>query len=122
MSKRVPLSQRIRPNSEAAPWVCEEVKKLEAELEDMKSRNAKLRAERVGYYSNRGIEQPWLSIDTAPTDGTHIDTYCIWAHLRETNVHFNGKAWVRFVPYDGYEECYPTHWRPIPKPPKGDER
>ena len=25
------LSERIRPNSEAAPWVCEEVKKLESE-------------------------------------------------------------------------------------------
>jgi hypothetical protein len=27
----VSLSERIRPNSEAAPWVCEEVKKLESE-------------------------------------------------------------------------------------------
>ena len=26
------LSERIRPNSEAAPWVCEEVKELEAKL------------------------------------------------------------------------------------------
>jgi hypothetical protein len=27
----VSLSERIRPNGEAAPWVCEEVKKLESE-------------------------------------------------------------------------------------------
>lgn len=26
------LSDRIRPNSEAAPWVCEEVKRLERKL------------------------------------------------------------------------------------------
>lgn len=31
------LAERIRPNSEAAPWVCEEVKALEEE-------NARLRA------------------------------------------------------------------------------
>lgn len=29
------LSERIKPNSEAAPWVIEEVKKLEANLEAM---------------------------------------------------------------------------------------
>lgn len=28
-----PLSTRIRPNSEAAPWVIEEVRQLEAEIE-----------------------------------------------------------------------------------------
>lgn len=30
------LSERIRPNSEAAPWVCEEVKKLECKLAQAK--------------------------------------------------------------------------------------
>lgn len=29
---KVKLSDRIRPNSEAAPWVVEEIKKLEAQL------------------------------------------------------------------------------------------
>jgi hypothetical protein len=32
------LSDRIRPNSEAAPWVIEEIKKLEAKLADMKDK------------------------------------------------------------------------------------
>lgn len=32
----VPLSGRIRPNSEAAPWVIEEVRKLEAEVERLR--------------------------------------------------------------------------------------
>lgn len=30
------LSTRIRPNSEAAPWVIEEVRKLEAEVERLR--------------------------------------------------------------------------------------
>lgn len=33
--KKVKLSLRIRPNSEAAPWVVEEVKKLEQELQSI---------------------------------------------------------------------------------------
>lgn len=31
------LSDRIRPNMEAAPWVIEEVKKLEAEVERLRN-------------------------------------------------------------------------------------
>jgi len=30
------ISTRIRPNSEAAPWVIEEVRKLEAEVERLR--------------------------------------------------------------------------------------
>lgn len=33
-NERVPLSQRIRPNSEAAQWVCDEVAELERLLEE----------------------------------------------------------------------------------------
>lgn len=32
MNDRAPLSERIRPGSEAAPWVCEEIKKLEQQV------------------------------------------------------------------------------------------
>lgn len=31
------LSARVRPNSEAAPWVVEEIKNLESELETTKA-------------------------------------------------------------------------------------
>lgn len=34
------LSQRIRPNSEAAPWVCDEVRRLESELVRLRARPA----------------------------------------------------------------------------------
>jgi hypothetical protein len=36
---RTKLSDRIRPNTEAAPWVVEEVKRLEEELEVAKALN-----------------------------------------------------------------------------------
>lgn len=36
------LSERIRPDSEAAPWVIEEVKALEAEVERLRQQNAEL--------------------------------------------------------------------------------
>lgn len=40
------LSDRIRPNHEAAPWVCEEVKRLEAELVTLRDENEALRRAR----------------------------------------------------------------------------
>lgn len=36
------LSKRLRPNSEAAPWVIEEVTKMESEIERLQSRVAEL--------------------------------------------------------------------------------
>lgn len=33
--KAVPLTQRIRPGSEAAPWVCLEIKRLEVKLDGL---------------------------------------------------------------------------------------
>lgn len=32
MSKKTKLSDRIRPNSEAAPWVIKEIKEIESEI------------------------------------------------------------------------------------------
>lgn len=39
---RVPLSQRIRPDCEAAPWVVEEVRTMEAELSEARAAIAEL--------------------------------------------------------------------------------
>jgi hypothetical protein len=39
------LSARVRPNVEAAPWVCEEIAKQEAELRRLHTENAELKDE-----------------------------------------------------------------------------
>ena len=49
MTNKKFLSQRIRPNSEAAPWVVEEVKKLEARLATLEARLAALESTRPIY-------------------------------------------------------------------------
>jgi len=42
MTERPSIANRIRPNVEAAPWVVEAVKNLEAELATLRARNAAL--------------------------------------------------------------------------------
>jgi ubiquinone biosynthesis protein UbiJ len=37
------LSERIRPNSEAAPWVIEEVKRMEQDIERLRAEVQQLR-------------------------------------------------------------------------------
>lgn len=41
----MPLSERIRPNSEAAPWVVDEVRELERKLAETEAELARVRQE-----------------------------------------------------------------------------
>lgn len=50
MTNKTFLSQRIRPDSEAAPWVIEEVKKIEQENEKLKNIITHLLSDRTGVY------------------------------------------------------------------------
>ena len=50
MKSKVPLSQRIRPNSEAASYVVEEVKELEKEIDLLRDIIRHLLADRTGVY------------------------------------------------------------------------
>ena len=50
MKSKVPLSQRFRPNSEAAPYVVEEVKELEKEIDLLRDIIRHLLADRTGVY------------------------------------------------------------------------
>jgi hypothetical protein len=64
----------------------------------------------------------WQTIDTAPKDGTVILTWCATGSVDERPVVL---AW-RMVndgrwdddSGDSYQEYDPTHWTPIPEPPK----
>jgi hypothetical protein len=66
----------------------------------------------------RGDAMAWQPIDTAPTDGTHVLLfanmsvvgYASWRRGREFPV-----SWVT-LPAERWID--PTHWMPLPEPPK----
>ena len=62
----------------------------------------------------------WMPIDTAPKDGQII---LAWDGYNQTTVKWCVEYawWELAVPSDGYAEsnCIaPSHWMPIPEPPK----
>jgi hypothetical protein len=75
-------------------------------------------------------EPQWQPIETAPKDGTLVLLYCIWykninvdyAYLGDIFVggYSNDKCYDRWLVYwdDQETKITPTHWMPLPKPPK----
>ena len=60
----------------------------------------------------------WQPIGTAPKDGTVVILMSI-LNGKIVNVRqctFNGLGW--YEPYSGAGFNYPTHWMPLPPPPK----
>lgn len=59
--------------------------------------------------------QEWMDISTAPRDGT---TILCWHEDYEcgSGVTFFSETWGRFNVGSGREQ--PTHWQPLPAPPK----
>lgn len=57
----------------------------------------------------------WEPISTAPKDGTWVLVYC--GEIGKQMVGFNcdDSYWES---YPGFNEIKPTHWIPLPKPPK----
>lgn len=63
----------------------------------------------------------WMPIETAPKDGTSILIFepcsnrCLYNRIYV--VHYSDKSWAES---DGemYSVFYPTHWMPLPNPPK----
>lgn len=66
----------------------------------------------------------WQPIETAPWDGTTVDLWSELSGTRETDARWTGSRWVRLGWNEmndgpGVEEVYhPTHWMPLPDPPK----
>jgi len=66
----------------------------------------------------------WQPIETAPRDGTHILGY--WKTMRITDypaVLYKDDCFLNpnafsFVGKVELEEVFPTHWMPVPTPPK----
>lgn len=69
----------------------------------------------------------WQPIDTAPKDGTRILVYDAFYAGRIAVCQFDSYfEWVeRGADYAtevwGLGEMSPTHWMPLPEPPKGEE-
>lgn len=58
----------------------------------------------------------WLSIETAPKDGTTVD---LWTEYgRETDCRFDGGCWVNQEDGVTYATGEPSHWMPLPDAPK----
>ena len=75
-------------------------------------------------------QQEWQPIETAPKDGRMI---MLRAHSEKWQgpAYWDGMTWICFrVPKDGFPAGHtflwafnagPTHWRPLPAPPKDGE-
>ena len=77
-------------------------------------------------------QSPWRPIETAPKDGAYILVYSQWkwsyqepTKQRMTMIASYCKSYDTFTsrtnnPYED-EAVSPTHWMPLPEPPKGGE-
>jgi len=66
--------------------------------------------------------QMWMPIETAPKDGTWLLVFGFWYPHGE----YSGIALGAYLPaeemwtFDGDLMCRPTHWMPLPEPPRHD--
>lgn len=59
----------------------------------------------------------WLTIDTAPRDGEDILATDGTAML-VTYWYGGSTGWLYRYTDNGVDEWFPTHWLPLPEPPK----
>lgn len=70
----VKLSDRVRPNSEAAPWVCDEIVRLEARSEALEKERDALRAEVAKLKAENSTLRTLVAVQQSP---------CIYCGLTE---------------------------------------
>lgn len=67
----------------------------------------------------------WKPIETAPKDGTPIWLYTACGQCEGYWKYGEWEQDAIYCTYDGTGgpafECNPTHWMPLPPPPKDDE-
>jgi hypothetical protein len=91
---RAPLSKRIRPNSEAAPWVVEEVKRLEEE-------NDKLKYQLEYEHSFDAAVDRWAKEDASPWPVLETpagEEVLNWLINRYENPSESSKSLAKFIP------------------------
>ena len=69
----------------------------------------------------------WLPIECAPKDGEdilcYVDDYlivCRWNEFEDDGTSWCPQVWTQQKGWNDYQNelHYPTHWMPLPKPPK----
>jgi hypothetical protein len=63
----------------------------------------------------------WRPIETAPRDGTEVLLYTAQGMIQGCFAYGDWEQSVCAASYDAataYIECVPTHWQPLPEPPK----
>lgn len=65
------------------------------------------------------VDEGWQPIETAPRDGRVVLGY--WAEDRVETIQFQFRSFVYSADGDGWTDRGPTHWRPLPAPPKGED-
>jgi len=101
------------------------ISKLKKERDEAEESNESLRNQNTAL-DEKLAELDWQPIETAPRDGTAIliydgiDYYVSWYAF--DSVFETNKSWIfgkATGPYNAYAEIdTPTHWMPLPEPPK----
>lgn len=76
---------------------------------------------KAGWYAARA-DNDWRPIDIAPRDGTRL-LMCFAPVYDPFTGWFNGKEWVAMAEFESDDPipAGPTHWRPLPDPPRKDD-
>ena len=122
MTNTTKLSDRVRPNSEAAPWVIEEIKRLEAELARLQQPSLTLTGhmlrEALGLIAPDGTDEQ-LECELVLVkyqDGAHSGPG-IYAHYEEcpeegaTLIDGESELGAAFVPATSATAAVPEVWR-----------
>ena len=69
------------------------------------------------------MSEEWYPIETAPTDGTSV---LIFEDPTITSAHVYQETYEWVLDHDGGHDSLmplvPTHWTPLPDPPRKDEQ
>jgi hypothetical protein len=59
----------------------------------------------------------WQPIETAPRDASIVIVYCAFCDLVNA-AYWGGEVWYWVWSDPPETDCHPTHWMPLPDPPK----
>lgn len=76
----------------------------------------KARAQEMMERHNKDYQGAWMPTESAPKDGSHILLYR--TDQQFVGYYANGECWCHNAPGVPIVNPPPTHWMPLPEPPK----